>query len=102
LRATPGIAAAGAASTMPLIRGWNLGITVEGHPEMSEGAAEYRAASVGYFQMMGIRRIAGRDILPTDVPGSPGVVIISESFAKKYWPNESAIGKRIFVGRFRG
>jgi predicted permease len=49
----------------------------------------------GYFATMGIRLRDGRDFRPTDDARSPRVAVISESVARRFWPGESAIGKRI-------
>jgi predicted permease len=102
LRATPGIASAGSASTVPLERGWNLPMTVEGRLDATEGGMEWRSASPGYFKTIGVRLIAGRDILESDDAGTPPVVVISQSFAKRFWPGEGAIGHRVLLGRFKG
>ena len=102
LRATPGVASAGATFTLPLLRGWNLPMTVEGRPDDSEGGMEWRSMSPTYFQTMGVRLIAGRDILDSDNEGAPAVAIISQSFAKRYWPNQNPIGQRLLLGRFKG
>jgi putative ABC transport system permease protein len=48
-----------------------------------------------YFDVMGIRLLAGRDVTPSDRLGAPGVVVVNEYLAKQYWPHESAIGKRL-------
>ncbi|MEO7086287.1 MAG: ABC transporter permease, partial [Gemmatimonadaceae bacterium] len=102
LRATPGISGAGSASTLPLQRGWNLGMTVDGNNDLTEGGLEWRAASGGYFQTFGIPVLQGRGLSDIDVHGGHPVVVVSQSLAKRYWPNESPIGKLIWVGRFKG
>jgi predicted permease len=99
LRATPGIARAAATATLPLKRGWNLPATVDGPPDQTDGGTEWRAVSPGYFPALGIRMIAGRDFTDADDGGAPGVVVVSESLARAYWPGKSAIGRRVFVGR---
>lgn len=102
LRSTPGVLSAAATSSLPLTRGWNLAATVEGRPDATEGGTEWRAVSPSFFHTFGIRLIAGRDFTDGDDGAAPPVVIVSESFAKAYWPGESPIGRRIFVGRFKG
>ena len=64
LRATPGVIAAGTTLTLPLERGWNLPMTVDGRDDASEGGMEWRTVSSGYFQTLGVKVLAGRDILP--------------------------------------
>jgi putative ABC transport system permease protein len=51
-----------------------------------------------YFQAMGIPLLAGRDFTDADGSGAPGVTIIDERLAQEYWPNETALGKRIRFG----
>ncbi|MGH7618232.1 MAG: ADOP family duplicated permease, partial [Gemmatimonadaceae bacterium] len=102
LRSSPGITSAGAASTLPLERGMNLPMTVEGRPDATEGGMEWRSASAGYFKTIGVRLIAGRDILDSDDAGAPPVVVISQAFAKRWWPGENPIGRRVMLGRIKG
>ncbi len=51
--------------------------------------------SVGYFRTMGIRLLSGRDFAERDNSTAPGVVVVSESVARRLWPGGDAIGKRI-------
>jgi putative ABC transport system permease protein len=49
----------------------------------------------GFFSTLGIPLIRGRDFTEGDHAEAPGVVIISEAMARRYWPNEDPIGKRL-------
>lgn len=60
LRATPGIASAGATSSLPFVRGWNTVMTVDGNNEATEGGLEWRAVSPGYLKTLGIQVLRGR------------------------------------------
>ena len=60
-----------------------------------EPAAQLAIASPGTFAALGIPVVAGRTFSAADVPDAPPVVIVNESLAKKYWPGESAVGKRV-------
>lgn len=102
LRATPGITGAGATATLPLRRGWNLPTTVAGRSDLSEGATEWRAVSPDYFRTMDIPLVAGRDIAETDVADSPSIALVSESYARRFFPDENPIGRRILVGCYKG
>ncbi len=51
--------------------------------------------SEGYFQTVGVRLLAGRDVLPTDDAGSPRVMVVNESFARQWFEGENAIGQRV-------
>jgi putative ABC transport system permease protein len=64
--------------------------------------ADYRAASAGYFTAMGIPLIRGRLFQEGDGPDSPHVAVVSQSLAKRYWPNEDPIGKQIEYGNMDG
>ena len=67
-------------------------------PEQN-ASASYRLTCPGYFKSMGIRMIRGRDFDARDATEAPGAVIINEETAKRYWPNEDPIGRRIKLGR---
>jgi predicted permease len=60
--------------------------------------AQLNVVSPGYFATMRIRRLAGRDFTMEDRAGGIRVAIVNEQLAKRSWPNESAIGKRIRLG----
>jgi putative ABC transport system permease protein len=64
--------------------------------------ADYRAASAGYFSAMGIPLVRGRFFQDSDGPGAPHVALVSQSLAKRYWPDEEAIGKQIQFGNMDG
>jgi macrolide transport system ATP-binding/permease protein len=49
----------------------------------------------GYFKTLGVSFVEGRDFVETDRPGTPLVAIVNEAMARKFWPNESAVGKTI-------
>ena len=66
------------------------------------GDAEYRVASAGYFAAMGIPLVRGSLFQKSDGPDSPHAALISESLARRYWPDEEAIGKQIQFGNMDG
>ena len=59
---------------------------------------EMRWASPEYFQTMGIALLSGRDFNDADAEGTLPVAIVDESFARRFYPNEDPIGKRIKRG----
>src|SRR5207237_3682301 len=59
---------------------------------------EFRQVSPGYFEAMEISLLRGRRFSETDNADAPPVTIINAALAKRYWPNEDAIGKRINIG----
>jgi predicted permease len=56
----------------------------------------------GFFRTIGISLVAGRDFGSTDVVGSPGVVIVSEDFARRAWPRADPVGKRLSTNGEKG
>ena len=58
-------------------------------------AADWQIATAGYFEALGIPLLEGRTFTTADRTESESVVIVNESFAKRYWPGESALGHRI-------
>ncbi len=100
--ALPGVAAAGLTNRLPLRDGGYQGpMGIEGRPDLdgtNRPNSLYRTATPGFFAAMGMRLRDGRGIDSTDVMGSLPVVVISESFARRMWPGQSAIGKHIYSG----
>ena len=81
--------------------GFSRGFTLEGHaptPTEDQDATTYQESGPGYFQTMGVPILAGRDFTMRDTLDAPRVVIVSESFARRFWPGENPIGKRIHYG----
>jgi putative ABC transport system permease protein len=102
LRALPDVQAAAAASQIPL--GGNMdeyGFHAEGkinaNPELDESAERY-CITPGFLAALRIPLLRGRDIVATDTSDGPGVILINETTAKRIWPTEDALGKRVKVG----
>ncbi|HEV2836326.1 MAG TPA: ABC transporter permease, partial [Pyrinomonadaceae bacterium] len=102
VRSLPGVEAASATGTLPLSGdNWGRSLTVEGYPVLPLGQApsiQHTVVTPGYFRTMGITLLAGRDFNDSDAKDSPDVTIIDERLARQYWPNQSAIGKRVRFG----
>lgn len=103
VRAIPGVASAGAIKEVPL-RGMGeyVPYVIPGRPAPRPGEEPRLQAlptSDGYFATMRIPIRAGRDFLPQDTAsGTPGI-IVSETFARKWWPDRSAVGEEVqFLG----
>jgi predicted permease len=99
-RLAPIVSAAGA-SSLPFERGVNVPISITGRAEFG-GSVEYRAVTPSYFQTLGIPLVAGRPFGEGDEDSSPSVAIVNESFARAYFPDASAVGRRIDLGRVQG
>jgi putative ABC transport system permease protein len=98
LRALPGVESAAAIDSLPMTGGSTQPIVVAGRA--AELAAEQpevavRRISPGYLHAMRIRLRSGRDFTAGDRAGSAAVVLVSESMAKRFWPGEDPIGKRL-------
>jgi putative ABC transport system permease protein len=98
LSALPGVVSASGATPLPL-SGDHMGIsfTIEGQPvaKGNEPDEEVRIVAPGYFKTMGIPLLEGREFAPTDTSTSPDVVVVNQAFARKYFPNEDPVGKRM-------
>jgi putative ABC transport system permease protein len=101
LAAVPGVAAVSAINHLPIAGDvWTLGYTVDGRPPATAGhepAAVYRIVQPGYFSAMGLRLLAGRDILDADAASAAPVAVINQAMAQRQWPGESPIGRRIHL-----
>src|SRR5205823_510831 len=87
-----------ALSLVLLEGGSNQPIAIEGRPELAmadQPEVSVRVVSPGFFQALRIPLRQGRDFTDADNATAPRVVIISESMAKRFWPGEDAIGKRL-------
>ncbi len=82
--------------------GWAASFTIPGkEPPPGKDAFEIRYTMVGpdYFEVMGTRILSGRGIGEGDLPGSAPVAIVSETMARRMWPGENPLGRRIRMGR---
>ena len=73
------------------------GFTIEGKkpPGHQDFHGRYHVAGPGYFQAMGIPLVRGRFFTDGDTMKAPVAMIVNRSMARRYWPNEDAVGKRI-------
>jgi putative ABC transport system permease protein len=99
VRALPGVKGAGFVSDAPFTAsGDTYGYIVEGEPPLLPGNvndALYREVTPGYLETVGATLREGRLLGKGDREGGLPVVVINEFFAKRHWPGQSAIGKRI-------
>jgi predicted permease len=104
LEAVPGVVQVGAIDMLPILTGTgiNFGSVIEEFPPAEDEMApsfRQRRAAPGYFEAMGIPLIEGRAFTPDDHNQRLPAVVISESVKARYWPDESALGKRITVAQ---
>ncbi len=101
LNAIPGVEVSASTCCLPMEGGFGLPFLVVGRP-VDKGqpvGAGWMDASAGYFEAFKIPILRGRDFTDRDVAGAPGVVVINESMAKKYWPKENPVGQQIIIGK---
>jgi putative ABC transport system permease protein len=99
LRDLPGASASGIVNILPLDRARMITmIAVEGRPPVTDRMqmprASVRVAGPGYLEAMGIRILGGRGFRESDREGTPPVVLINESLARRYFEGEDPLGKR--------
>ncbi len=99
INSLPGVRSTAATGTLPLSGDENSSsFEVEGQP-LKEGQqipnADNWVVTPGYFHAMEIPLMSGRDFNSHDTADSPGVVIVDEVLAAKYWPGQNPIGKRL-------
>jgi putative ABC transport system permease protein len=99
----PGVQSAGLIAGLPLGGSrstWGFTTEAKPRPAALEDILEAtnRVISPGYFRTMGIALRRGRDFTAQDSDDAPGAVVINETMARRFWPNEDPLGKRIKLG----
>jgi putative ABC transport system permease protein len=121
LESIPGVTSVGGTDVLPMSGNGSNGrflieeggVTVSSMEEFSKkmtalmgtdriGDAQHRVASGGYFSTMHIPLLRGRTFQESDGPDNPHVAVISESLAKRYFPNADPLGKQIQFGNMDG
>ena len=101
LQNLPGVPIAGASSDLPLQAGWNHLFTPEGYqppPGASTNLCNHSVILGPYLQAIGAPLLRGRYFTDEDNSFSTHVLIVSDSLARRYWPNQDPIGKRLKWG----
>jgi putative ABC transport system permease protein len=101
-RRLPGVDAVAAAVALPF-DGSRSGstVTIEGAENDAVSrvpAVQTNVASAGFFELLGVRILRGRTFTEQDDQRAPLVVVITESMARRYWPGEDPIGRRLHFG----
>jgi putative ABC transport system permease protein len=108
VRTLPGVEAAGAVMLRPLMLGpigQGVGVFLEGQPETRETAdanpiLNYQIATPGYFETLEIPLRSGRLFTEQDTADAPRVAIVSQSTARRLWPGQNPIGRRVSMSTF--
>jgi predicted permease len=105
VQAVPGVVAAGASNCLPLASGFGMVFDILGRPKGNQpftGGAGFYSISSGYFSSLGVPLLRGRVFTERDDASAPGVVVISQAMARRYWPNGDPLKDRIQIGAGAG
>jgi putative ABC transport system permease protein len=99
IEAVPGVRSAAGTFRIPITGFATAIFTVQGQPVPAGQApfADYRAVTTLYFRTMGIRLLKGREFTERDNAEAPDAVIVNEELARRSWPGEDPIGKRLQI-----
>ncbi len=100
--AMPGVQSAAVSLALPLGTPIMAPFLAEGQAPVAMGMrplAVWNAITPNYFRTLGIALVKGRDFTPHDDAAAPKRVIVSAALAQRFWPNQEALGKRIFYSR---
>ncbi|PYS70661.1 MAG: hypothetical protein DMF69_12805 [Acidobacteria bacterium] len=102
LKSLPGVSSAGMVMNLPLSgASMNRGFRVEGRPEPKSDenvSMDYQVVSHDYFSTLEVPIRSGRAFTEQDHQNAPRVIVINETMARQYWPNEDPVGKRMAIG----
>jgi putative ABC transport system permease protein len=79
---------------------WPAMVEIEGHPVAKPSdrfALPLRSVTPGYFALLGVPIVDGRDIRDTDKNGAPAVAVVNQAFVDRYFPAAPAVGKKIWL-----
>ena len=108
IRTLPGVTSASTTCCMPLETVWQLPFVVAGRPASGltrvrnlafHGFGGWTFVSPGYFDVFNIPILRGRDFTDRDNAGAPGVVIVNQEMARRFWPTGDPLNDRLIVGR---
>jgi len=105
VEAVPGVLAVASMIVLPVEGGPDLPFSIVGKPPAKgeyNGEQDWRSISPHYFEVFKIPLMRGRTFTEAERAGSSRVVIINDAMAKKYWPNEDALGQVILIGKGLG
>ena len=101
IRGLPGVASAAYISVLPMVwRGgiWPVSIDQEILDRAASNSASMRFVTPGFFATLGVPLLRGRDVEEADAADAPFVAVVSQSFVRRYWPNDNPLGKHFRFG----
>jgi putative ABC transport system permease protein len=101
VRHVPGVSGAAAADTLPL-EGYSNGmpLLIAGRAVVDRAnrqGAGFKMVHADYFRVLGIRIVKGRGFADRDVKGAPPVMVVNQTFGRRFLPNEDPIGQHVLV-----
>jgi putative ABC transport system permease protein len=99
----PGVRSAATSAALPLSWKRITPVLAEGQPEAplpKRPFVDIEAISPQWFQTLRVALRAGREFTDADNAQAPKVVIVNETFARQFWPNQNPVGKHVVVGRW--
>jgi len=103
LKAVPGVTAVSMSTRMPLGPDINMSsYAVPGHHAADSDGESVDTVAIGadYFEVMGVPLVEGRGFTRDEVDNERPVIVVNETFAKTYWPGQSAVGRAVHDGGF--
>ncbi len=100
--AIPGVESSAFSCCLPLNVGFGLPFNIAGRATGKSpwtGGANWMSISPGYLPVFKIPILRGRDFTEQDDGSAPGVVMINETMARKYWPNQNPLGQQLLIGK---
>jgi putative ABC transport system permease protein len=98
----PGVLSVSTIGHLPLSGGdAGRGLVIEGQPDpgpRNQPGANYSVACPNILKTLGIGLVSGREFTAQDKLGAPQVILINEAMARRFWPKEDALGKRVKIG----
>ncbi|HEY8188963.1 MAG TPA: ABC transporter permease [Pyrinomonadaceae bacterium] len=101
IESLPGVRSAGSVIPLPLSGDmFSISFETEGRPvaKGDQPSSDFFSIEPGYFKTLGVSILKGRDFNERDNKDAPAVIIVNQAFARKFFPNEDVIGKRIRPG----
>jgi len=98
LASLPAAQKAGMASDLPFEGSWSRVVTPEGSVAPHVPIVQYSLVLGEYFQALGVPLERGRFFTDADRPGAERVIIVNETLARRFWPGQDPIGKRLTIG----
>lgn len=101
IRAVPGVLDAGINSGVHPIWSWSFPVAVPGVPSSDRRRVNFHQVNAGYWKLTGIPLRAGRLLEPADISGGRQLTVVNEAFTRRYFANQSPIGKFVQIEQLR-